>query len=127
MFQISPHLHVHAQNRSNSSASSPSVVKNCPKIQGNDTLSFGCAFFSFGMTYPYDNLSNCSAEFYTGSVCCKQLGSWLECTVGNVQDVILLDLRNSEQSQEERERDAAQFLHYLGELSGHYIQNSTCK
>ena len=79
------------------------------------------------MDYPYDKFSNCSVELYTGSVCSKQLGAWQECTVGNVQDVMLLDLMNSEQSQEERERDAAQFLHYLRELSGYYIQGSTYK
>ena len=94
------------------------LLENCTKIQGNYSKSADCAFFSWGTAYPDDddNLGNCSAKPYTGSVCSKQLLAWQECTVGSVQDAVLLDLSNSEQSQEERERDTAQFLHFLCKL-----------
>ena len=57
-------------------------------------------------------------------MCSAQLFAWQECTVGSVQDMmLLLDPSGSEQPQEERERDAAQFLHLLRELqfSDHYV------
>ena len=74
-----------------------------------------CSSFSWGLVYHHDSLDNCSAEPYAGSVCRKQLLAWQECAVGGAEDVFL-DLTFMEQSQVERERDVAQFLHFLCEL-----------
>ena len=63
-----------------------------------------------------ENPGNCITESYTGSVCRQQLLAWQECAVGSAGDVFL-DLTLMEQPQEERERDAAQFLHFLGKLT----------
>ena len=67
------------------------------------------------MLYPDDNQSNCNAELYTGSVCSQQLLAWQECLIRGSGDV-LLDSTLMERSQQERERDVAQFLHFLCEL-----------
>ena len=67
------------------------------------------------MTYPNDSPDNCSAVNYTGSVCRQQLQAWQECAVGGAGEVFL-DLTFRKQSQEERERDVARFLYFLGEL-----------
>ena len=67
------------------------------------------------MAYPHGDFDGCSAEPYTGSVCRQQLLVWQECTVGGAEDVIL-DMTFMEQSQDERERDVAQFFHFLRKL-----------
>ena len=121
-------------------ASFPPVPENCTLIHGNysasaerafasasadcalasadcASASADCALFSWGKAPLHDNLGNCNASPYTGIMCNKQLLAWQECAaVGSVQDVALLDLSNSEQSEEERERDVAQFLHLLHKL-----------
>ena len=74
-----------------------------------------CSLLSWSMAYATDSPGSCSAENYTGSVCRPQLLLWQDCTAGSRQDV-LLDLTLTERSQEERERDVAQFLHLLREL-----------
>ena len=75
-----------------------------------------CPSISWAMAYPDNNQGNCSAKPYTGIMCNTQLLAWQECAIGSVQDVILLDLSKSEQSEEERERDVARFLHFLRKL-----------
>ena len=67
-----------------------------------------------GVAYRNDSLGNCSAAPYSGSVCRPQLLAWQDCAVGGAEDVFL-DLSLMEQSQEESERDVAQFLHFLSE------------
>ena len=59
---------------------------------------------------------NCRAENYTGTVRRQLLMTWQDCAVGGADKDVFLDLTLMEQSQEERERDAAQFLHFLSEL-----------
>ena len=81
------------------------------------SASADCAFLSWGKVPLHDNLGNCSARPYTGITCNKQLLAWQECAVGSVQDVVLLDFSNSEHSEEERERDVTQFLHFLRKLT----------
>ena len=111
------------------------MPENCTLIHGNYSASAesafasasadgalasaDCALFSWGKVPLHDNLGNCSAKPYTGIMCNKQLLAWQECAVGSVQDVVLLDhpLSNGEQSEEERERDVAQFLHFLCKLT----------
>ena len=112
-------------------ASYSPVPENCTLIHGNysasaerafasadcASASADCGSISWGMAYPDNNQGNCRAKPYTGIMCNKQLLAWQECAVGSVQDVVLLDLSNSEQSEEERERDVAQFLHFLRKLT----------
>ena len=88
---------------------------NCTKI--NETLKVGgnCSFFTWEMLYHSDKQSNCNAEPYTGSVCSQQLMALQECIIGSLENV-LLDLTLMEKSLEEKERDVAQFLHFLCEL-----------
>ena len=68
------------------------------------------------MADPDESLGNCSAENYTGSVCRQQLMTWQECILGGEAEDVFLDVTLMEQSQEERERDAARNLHFLCEL-----------
>ena len=42
--------------------------------------------------------------------------TWQDCAVGGADKDVFLGLTLMEQSQEERERDAAQFLHFLCQL-----------
>ena len=88
---------------------------NCTNV--NETLKVlrNCTFFTWEMVYSSNNQSHCSAEPYTGSVCSRQLLAWQECKIGGSENV-LLDMTLKEQSQQERERDVAQFLHFLCEL-----------
>ena len=88
---------------------------NCSNINGSVKESSGCSLFSWSTAYSNDRPGNCSAENYTGSVCRPQLLLWQDCSAGSRQDV-LLDLTLMEHSQEEGERDASQFLHFLREF-----------
>ena len=76
-----------------------------------------CSSLSWGVGYPNGSLEGiCRPENYTGIVCRQQLMTWQDCVVGGADKDVFLDLTLMEQSQEERERDAAQFLHFLREL-----------
>ena len=88
---------------------------NCSNINTTGKPSSSCSSFSWSMAYSNDRPGNCSAKNYTGSVCRPQLLLWQDCSVGSRQDV-LLDLTLMEHSQEERERDVAQLLHFLREF-----------
>ena len=74
-----------------------------------------CSPFSWNVVDPNEESGGCSAEAYTGSVCSQHLLAWQECAVGGAKDVFL-DVTSMDQSQQERERDVAQFLYFLGEL-----------
>ena len=88
---------------------------NCALINESVKAMNSCSSISLGVAYRNDSLGNCSASPYTGSVCRPQLLAWQDCAVGGTEDVFL-DLSLMEQSQEESERDVAQFLHFLSEL-----------
>ena len=94
-------------------AKSVSVLLNC--TTGVENASVDCSLISWGTAYPEMHSGNCSAEPYTGSVCRQQLLAWQDCAVGGVEEV-LLDGSLMEQSQAERERDTAQFHHFLREF-----------
>ena len=99
------------------SPSEPAVVPvNCMRVNESVQPLNNCSSVSWGEAFPNDGLANCSAEPYTGNVCRQQLLAWQECAVGGSEDV-LLDMTLVELTQVERERDAAQFLHFLCELS----------
>ena len=89
--------------------------ENCSNINSSVKALSSCPFFSWSMAYRKDKPGSCNAESYTGSVCRPQLLLWQDCSAGSRQDV-LLDLTLMEHSQEERERDVAQFLHFLREI-----------
>ena len=77
-----------------------------------------CSSLSWGAKYSNASLEGiCRPENYTGSVCREQLVTWQDCSAGGEHKNVYLDLTLMEQSQEERERDAAQFLHFLCELN----------
>ena len=88
---------------------------NCTNINKSIKAANNCSSFSWGLAYPNDSPGNCSAENYTGSVCRQQLLAWQECAFGGTEDVFL-DLTYMKESQAERERNVAQFLHFLREL-----------
>ena len=88
---------------------------NCSNVNESVKELSSCSLFSWSMAYPNDRPGNCSAENYTGSVCRPQLLLWQDCSVGSREDVFL-DLTLMEHSQEERESDVAQFLHFLREF-----------
>ena len=108
-------IHTHAQTGSNSEVMSSSIQVDCAVINESVKTLGNCYSFSWGMAYPSNIPGNCTAERYTGSVCRPQLLEWQECTAGGADDVFI-DLAIMEQSQEESERDVAQFLHFLSEL-----------
>ena len=91
---------------------------NCSTINESVKASGNCSSFSWGVADPHGThaAGNCSAEIYTGIVCRQQLSAWQDCAVGGANKDVFLDLTLMEQSQEERERDAAQLLHFLREL-----------
>ena len=72
------------------------------------------------MAYSNESTGNCNAENYVGNVCRQQLLEWQKCTIGGAEGVFL-SLTFMEQSQEERERDVAQFLHFLCELHSEWL------
>ena len=82
-----------------------------PPPNNNDT----CSSLPWTSAYISNSTANCNVSVYTGSVCRQQLLAWQECAVGRLEDVVL-DLAFMQQSQEESERDVAQFLHFLREL-----------
>ena len=93
---------------------------NCTNINESVKALSDCSSFSWGLGYPNDSPGNCRAEYYTGNVCRQQLLSWQECAIVGAEGVFL-SLTFVEQSQEERERDAAQFLHFLCELHSEWL------
>ena len=96
-------------------AASDAVSLNCSAIsrtQGKGKTN--CSSFSWGLAYSNGSLGNCSAETYIGGVCRPQLLEWQECAVRGSEGVFL-DLTFMKQTQLERERDVAQFLHFLSE------------
>ena len=94
---------------------------NCSNMNASVKALSCCSSFSWSMAYPNDRPGNCSAENYTGSVCRPQLLLWQDCSAGSREDV-LLDLTLMEHSQEERERDVAQFLHFLREFKMDFVK-----
>ena len=92
---------------------------NCSTINESVKASGNCSSFSWGVAEPNGShaVSNCSAELYTGIVCRQQLIVWQDCAVGGESKDVFLDLTLMEQSQEKREKDAAQLLHFFRELS----------
>ena len=103
------------QRSSNGVAVPFSDAVNCTNINESTKTANNCSPFTWGMAYLNDSPGNCSAESYTGSVCKQQLLSWQECAFGGTEDV-LLDLTYMKESQEEREKIVAQFLHFLREF-----------
>ena len=89
---------------------------NCSYINESIKASIKCSPFSWGVVYANGSLGNCSEENYTGSVCRQQLLEWQECAVEGPNKDVFLDLTLMELSQQERERDVAQFLHFLREF-----------
>ena len=63
------------------------------------------------MVYPDVNTGGCSAEAYNGSVCRHQLEAWQGCVLERAD--VFLNATFAEQSLQQRERDVAQFLHFL--------------
>ena len=98
-----------------SSAENSTAPVNCERISQGINESTGCSFISWGMDLPSDHHRNCNAEAYTGSVCRQQLLAWQECAIGQPEP-LFLDLTFMEQSLKERERDVAQFFHFLREF-----------
>ena len=77
-----------------------------------------CSSLSWGVAHPNgSHEGNCRVENYTGIVCRQQLMTWQDCAVGGADKDVFLDLTLMQQSQEQRERDAAQFLYFLRELN----------
>ena len=109
------YVYVHAQVPLNLvDISTPKA--NCSAVHyqptnNNDT----CSSLPWSSAYISNSTANCNVSVYTGSVCRQQLLTWQECAVGSIED-ILLDLTFMQQSQEESERDVAQFLYFLREL-----------
>ena len=91
---------------------------NCSNINESVTTSgMYCSSLSWGVAYANgSHEGNCRAENYTGFVCRQQLMIWQDCVLGGEHKDVFLDLTLMELSQEERERDAAQFLHFLCQL-----------
>ena len=77
-----------------------------------------CSSYSWGTVVNGED-NQCTPKAYTGNLCWQQLLAWQECTGGGAEDVYL-DLQSKNISQEERERDAARFLHFLRELTDGY-------
>ena len=76
----------------------------------------GCNLYMRGAVYHDQNNGDCIPGVYTGTVCRQVLLAWQECTTGFSEDVhILLDTTLKEQTQEEREKNVTQFLHFLRE------------
>ena len=94
----SRHLQVQTHN------GAASALRNCSSISSAD---------SYDMN---GTVVNCSAEVYVGSVCRRQLTAWQESTLGQAEKVYV-ELTPEQYTQAERERDAAQFLYFLRELS----------
>ena len=92
-----------------------SVQVNCTSINESVKGLRNCSSFSWGISNPNERFDQCSPESYTGSVCRQQLLTWQECAVGGAEDVYL-EMTFMKKSQEENERDAAQFFHFLCEL-----------
>ena len=87
---------------------------NCNRDSADVNTVANCSLYSWAMESPNESFGNCSGELYSGGVCRQQLLEWQECAVGGGEEV-LLDLTLMESSQEERERDASQFLHFISE------------
>ena len=78
----------------------------------NITLSANYALTSWSEFYDNGRSVGCGAECYMGSVYSKRLTAWQE-TVIRSSDEIHLYVKSEEYVQEEMEKDAAQFLHFL--------------
>ena len=98
----------------NSKVAVETVVVNCPGYLASNSTS--CSPFSGSVVNSDEGNLGCNAEAYTGSVCKEQLLAWQECTVGGAEDVLLDSMSMMDQSQQEKERDVAQFLYFLREL-----------
>ena len=88
---------------------------NCSNTNTSLKALSNCSLSSWSTGHPNDRPGSCTAENYTGSVCRPQLLLWQDCSAGS-REHVLLDLTLMEHSQEEREKDVAQFLHLLREL-----------
>ena len=90
---------------------------NCTNVSEDVNATANCSLFSWGVVIADDGDDSCSANayMYTGGVCWPQLLAWQECAVGNAE-VVFLDSNFTEQSQQEKERDASRFFHFLSKL-----------
>ena len=88
---------------------------NCTKQNTSSRPMSGCSSYSWIAVYHDQNNGDCVPEPYTGTVCRQQLLAWQECVTGRSGDV-LLDSSLKEPSQEQREKDVSQFLHFVREL-----------
>ena len=107
---------IYAQTTEKGKGDSTSVPVNCTKTSTVENASVDCSLVSWGTVFPETGAGNCSAESYIGSSCRQQLLAWRDCVVGGSGDV-LVDRNFKEDPQEEKERDVAQFHHFLREFS----------
>ena len=106
----------------NETVQSSSTLVNCAELNGTVNTSTECSLFSLANAYSNHSTENCTPVTYTGSYCRLQLLTWQDCVVESTKSV-LLDATSMEQTQEEKERDVAQFLHFLSEF-GHCLFTS---
>ena len=92
------------------------MTVNCTQLDRTVNTSIECSLFSQAIGYSIHSTGNCTTLPYTGSVCRLQLALWQECAIGEAESVFL-DAMLVEQSLEEKERDVAQFLHFLREFT----------
>ena len=102
---------------------SSNMPANCTKLNITVNTSSDCSSFSWAMAYSNESTDNCTAVPYTGSLCELQFLMWQEC-VGREELGMFLDVSIMESSQEEKERDVAQFLHFLRKFDHFYCQRS---
>ena len=91
------------------------VSVNCTRLSGQVNELANCSYSSWGLHLSNGSPGKCRAETYIGNACRQQLMAWQECAFGSAGDVFL-DASFMHQSQPERERNAARFLHFLCEL-----------
>ena len=100
----------------NETVQSSSTPVDCAELNGTVNTSTDCSSYSLAKAYSNHSTGNCTPVPYTGSFCRFQLQTWQDCTVEATKSV-LLDVTSMEQTQEEKEKDVAQFLHFLREFA----------
>ena len=99
----------------NETVESSSTPANCAELNGTVNTSTDCSSYSLEKAYSNHSTENCTPVTYTGSLCRFQLLTWQDCTT-EATKTVLLDATSMEQTQEEKERDVTQFLHFLREF-----------
>ena len=99
----------------NETVQSSSTLVNCAELNGTLSTSTECSLFSSTKAYSNHSTGNCTPVTYTGRLCRFQLLT-LQDRVVQATKSVLLDVTSMEQTQEEKERDVAQFLHFLSEF-----------